>query len=277
MPPAEQLRLRVVAHVLRRELGAHRRSFVRWLVPMAALLLVAVALQPSMAGNGGLLAAKLAALPAALRRGLGIGAVDLTRPAGYLAPYFVYVSLTAALLGASLGATVVAEEEARRTGEMLFTQPVARARILLGKACAALLYAVAYDVLLAAVTIAGFAAVVRGPTDAGLVVGMFAGAAGLGVCFVGLGMLVAALVRDARGAVQAGMGLVLAAYLVGALAAIVPKAHPLAYLSPFRAAIPSDVILRGHPDPLALAVLVAVGVVAAAAAIGFYDRKDLHA
>ncbi|MCA9676065.1 MAG: ABC transporter permease subunit [Kofleriaceae bacterium] len=275
--PPDRLAGGAVAHVLAHELGAHRRTFLRWVIPMAALLAMVAALQPSMAGDGGVLAAKLAAMPAAFRRAFGLEAFDLARPAGYLATYFVYVSLTAALLGASLGATLVAKEEARRTGELLLTQPVARTQVLLGKAGAAAIYAVAYNLVLAVVAIVALAIAVDGPAQASLIAGMFAGAAALGVCFAGVGMLVATLGREPRGAAQVAMGVVLAAYLVGAVAAIAPAAHALGYLSPFRAVMPADVIAGGGAAPLPLIALVAVGVVAAAAAIARYARKDIHA
>jgi ABC-2 type transport system permease protein len=263
--------------VFRRELRAHRRTFLLWLVPIAGLLLLNLAMQPSMAGDGGVLAAKLEAMPPALMRAFGISLLDVTRPAPYLAMNFIYVTLTASLLAGMLGATLVAKEEAQHTAELLLTGPVGRGAVLAGKAGALAVYGLGYNVALALVAIAASAAIIAGPVEPGRIASLFAGTAALAACFGGLGMLIATVVPTPRHAGNAALGVVLGTFLVSAVAAAIPQAEVLHRLSPFRAVEPGRIVLAGGPPVAALLVLGAVGVAAGLLAVRRYQRRDIHA
>jgi ABC-2 type transport system permease protein len=261
--------------VLARELRAHRRSFLYWTLAVSLLLIMVISIQPSMAHKGSALEAKLAMLPDAVKRVFGLTGLDFTRPAGYLAVNFLYVTLTAPLSAAMLGATLVGKEEAQHTAEILFAQPVSRRRVLLGKAAALALHILAFHVILAAVTLIGFRLVVHGPIEAPLVLAQFGGTAVLAICFGGLGMLAATLVRRPRGAANAGLGIVLGGYLLSVVGAISPALEWVGWASPFHAVAPTRILAAGGLDPLAVAVLVAIGVAGAAAAVIRYDRRDI--
>jgi len=266
----------VVRILLGRELRGNLRGFAVWLLPIAGLLGLLCAMQPSFGANGGLLAAKLEAMPEAMRVALGLAIADFTRPAAYLATNFVFVALTTSLFAARLGAAVLAREEVLHTAELLYAQPASRAKILAGKAAALTVYSLAFPAILGAIAIAVLAAVAHQPLEPGLLVLLFAGAATLAICFAGAGMLAAALLPDKRAAGGAALGLVLGTYLLGALSAIAPPVAPLRWLSPFRILEPSRIVTAGL-DPARVAALVAIGVAFAAAAIARYRRQDIHA
>lgn len=267
----------VVRLLAGRELTAHRRTFLAWAAPVALLLVMVASLQPSMAGDGGVLAAKLEAMPEGLRRALGMTAVDLARPASYLSINFVYVTLTASLLAATLGATMLAKEESLRTAELLYAQPVDRRRVVAGKAAAALAYVLAFNALLAVVAIGALAAFVAAPVEPALIAQMFVGTTALGVCFTGVGLLVAAVAPRPRLAGGIALGITLGAYLLAVAAAAAPGGARIGELSPFRHVEPSTIVARGGVDPIAVIALVAVGVACGAAAIARYARRDLAA
>ena len=261
-----------------RELRAYRRAFLLWLVPVAGLLVMTISLQPSMTGHGGgLLAAKLEAMPEALRRAFGLTTVDFRRPAAYLAINLVYVTLTSSLLGAWLGSTVIAKEEAQRTAELLYTQPVARTRILLGKAAAVAWMVVVFNVALAAIAIAALAGFAKGPTEPRLIAQVFAGTTALGLCFAGAGMVIATVVRRARSAGAAATGVALGTYLFGVTTATSPRIEALGRISPFRHVEPPKIVLAGAVDVAAVVALTLLGVAAGAIAITRYRHRDLAA
>jgi ABC-2 type transport system permease protein len=274
MPPDHRVRA-VVFVVLARELRAHRRSFALWVIPIALLIVAVVGLQPSMAGDGGVLAAKLAAMPESMRRAFGMMAIDLQRPAAYLSINFLYVTLTAALSGGLHGAAVIAKEETQRTAELLYSQPVDRLHVVLGKALAVALGAIAFNAALAAVALGALAAILSGPLEPGLVLALFGGTTCLGLASGGLGMLVATVVRRARVAGNVALGLVVGMYLIGLVGAISPAAELLRWLSLFEYVAPARILARGGLHPLAAGGMVTLGVCATAIAISRYRRRDL--
>jgi len=263
--------------LLGRELRANLRGFAVWLIPIALLLALVCAMQPSFGAKGGLLAAKLQAMPEALRKAFGLGLADFTHPATYLATNFVFVTLTAGLFAARLGAGLIAKEEVLHTAELLYAQPVSRTRILGGKAAALAVYTLAYPLALAAIAIPVLAAVVDQPLEPGLLLSLFAGAAAIAACFAGAGMLAAVVVPDKRAAGGAALAIVVGTYLIGAVSAIAEPVAALRWLSPYRIVEPAAIVARGGLDPVATGALVAAGVAFGLTAVVRYRRQDIHA
>ena len=217
-------------------------------------------------------------MPPSLRKAFGIGLADFTRPATYLATNFVFVTLTAALFAACLGASLIAKEEVLHTAELLYAQPVSRTRILGGKAGALAIYALAYPAALGAIAIAVLAAVVQRPLEPALLVELFAGAAAIARVLRrrrharrGPGPRQAR--RRRRGAgrgprqlpARRGLG-DLGTGGAAALAVAVPRGRAR-----------RGIVARGGLDPVRAAALVVAGVAFAALAIARYRRQDLHA
>ena len=261
--------------VLARELRAARRTFALWLGPIGGLVALFCALQPSMVSSG-LLAAKLAGLPSSMRHALGLELVDFARPPVYLAASFMYVTLPCALYAAMQGAGTIAKEELAHTAELLYAQPASRARILAGKAAAVALGALALPCALGVIAASVLRAVAGAPLEGAVLAQMFGGVAALALAFAGLGMLVAALVRDARAAGGAALGLALGTYFLGVLSALSDRAAPLRFLSPYKLVEPSAIVTDGLA-PLGVLALVAIGAAAVAIAIARYRRRDLLA
>lgn len=270
MPRAAVAAIRIV---LWRELAAQLRSFAAWTVPLAGMVALVCGLQPSLAN--GPLAAKIASLPEGMRRALGLEMLDFHRPVAYLATNFTVITIGVALFAGLFGASIIAKEEILHTAELLYAQPVSRARMLLGKAAAVGTYVLALPLVLDVVASALLAVGADRPLEPGAIALLFAGAVALACCFAGVGMLVAALVREARSAGGITLGIVLGTYSLGMLSALSSTAAPLRWLSPFKWVEPSSIATHGL-DPIATAVLLGLGIACAAAAIRHYARRDLH-
>jgi beta-exotoxin I transport system permease protein len=258
-----------------RELGASRRVVLSWWIPLAGMLVLICALQPSLAS--GMLAAKVESMPDAMRRAFGIELVDFHRPAAYLATNFLYVTLSVSLLASRLGAGSIAREEVLHTAELLYTQPITRTRVLAGKAVAVALCVIAVPVGLAGVALATLAGVAEQALEPALIVSLFVAAAALGVCFAGLGMLVATLVRDARSASGVALGVMLGTWFLGLVSVLSPRVAFLGWLSPYKLLEPPAIVAAGGVAPARAFALVAIGVVCGAIAVARYRRRDLHA
>lgn len=261
--------------VLGRDLRAHLRGFLFWLVPVVALVVMVVSIAPSMMKQGSMLEAKLQLMPEGLKRVVGMSLLDFRRPPSYLALNFVYMTLTASLSAGMLGANILAKEESLKTAELLLSQPVARTRIFVAKALVVVIHAIAFNTVIAVIAIAGLAIVLTVPIEADRIAQLYVGTTALALGFGGIGMLVATLVKRARVAGNAALGVVLGAYLLEVVGALSPDLDWLGRLSPFRPMAPSRIIAAGGVDPLALVGLVAIGVTAATVAGVRYARRDI--
>lgn len=275
---AEQARLSITQAVwliTRRELAAQRTSFLAWALPLAGLVGLVAALQPQVAGQSGLMAAKLALMPEAMKQAFSLANADFSRPVGYLAANFITVTMGATMFTGLLGAGVVAREDTQRTSEALLTLPLARWQVLVGKALAVAGLLLGLHLLVGGV---GVLVLWRAAPDAfegGLVAAMFAGAALLGATFAAAGGALAVALRQARAAPNASLGLVLGVWLLGAVAKLTPSAAEASAWSPFALVEPQEIVRRGGLGAGAL-WLPAVTLALLAGAVFWYERRDVH-
>lgn len=260
--------------VARHELAANLKTAIAWLVPLAGLIVLVCALQPTFAA--GPLAAKIESLPRAMRDAFGLAIVDFHRPAAYLATNLTHVALGTALFGGVLGARLVAKEEVRHTAELLYAQPARRGAILAGKAITLAVYTFALPCVLAAIAMVSLATIVPAPLEPALVASLFAGCACAALSFAGAGMLVATIVR-ARVAGSLAVGLVLSTFVVGMLSSAVPSLHALRWVSPIKLVEATGIVASGALDARIAIALVGIGALCAALGMTLYRRRDLHA
>jgi ABC-2 type transport system permease protein len=267
--------IRPMLLIARRELRAQRNATLGWLIPLSLLMMMYASLQPQVAGDNGLLAAKLAVLPDGLKQAFNLTTTDFNRPVGYLSTNFLIVTLGASLFAGLLGANVVAREDAQRTAEAVLTLPVRRWQVLGGKLLAALTWLLVFFFVVGAAAGGSLARVATQPVEGGLIMSMFMGAFLLGVFFVAAGMLLATLAQ-ARVAPSMTMGLVLGTYFLGVIAKVSPKAEGAGALSPYRLVEPADIVqangLEAHAALLPLVALVLLVV-----AFAWFSKKDIHA
>lgn len=264
---------RVLWLVAQRELSASRTSFLAWAVPLSALVALVASIQPQAAGDHGVLAAKLALMPDAVKQAFNLAGADLSRPAGYLAANFITVTLGATVFAGLLGASVMAREDTQRTFEALLTLPLARWQVLLGKSLAIVVLLTAFNALVAAAGMLSLARVVPGEVEAPLLAAMFGGAALLSVTFAAAGLAVGTFLTKARAAPGLSLGLVLGTWMFGVAAKVSPATQEAARWSPFAVVDPQTIVREGGLGVQAL-WLPAVAVGLLTAAILWYERRD---
>ncbi|GAA3452492.1 ABC transporter permease [Dactylosporangium matsuzakiense] len=247
-----------------------RRALIGWAGGVAAFTAIYTSFYSSFQGAAEL---KQQALPKGMLDFLGIA--DMLSPAGYLqATVFSLIGpLLVLMCAVTLMARTIARAEEDGGLELLLTVPVSRVRF------AAQRLAAAGVAVTAVAGVPGLLLVFIVPgvgMDISLsnVAATGAGLVALVWCFAGVAFLVGA-VTGRRGTVLAVTGVIaVATYMANALGGMLDGWHWLRWLSPFHYFIGTDPLHTGW-HPLELAVLVATGVVTAAAGIVLFDRRDV--
>lgn len=265
-----------LVNVLRRELAAAWRTALGWWLATAAMVALTLSMQPQMAEKGSLFEQKAEMMPKALLVAFGIAIENLGDPVFYLATNFTMIQLLGAVLAGLLGAAALAREEAYGTSELLFSLPVARRTVVLGKVAAALLVLLCFDVGLLAVSLATYAGIGASLAGAGKIVTLYATTLALHAAAFGLALLATVRTRRPRGATSLGLGLVFGLYGLGVVGALSGSMAALKKLSPFAYAEPLPII-QATGVPGGLWVLLAVTAATIAATVALFERKDLHA
>jgi ABC-2 type transport system permease protein len=251
------------------------RALAWWslgLIGMAALM---VAVYPTVRDNPDL-NEMVQEYPEALKAFIAFGGdVDYLSGAGYLGSelfsFMVPLLLAVAAIGA--GARAIAGEEERGTLELLLANPVSRRRVVGEKLGALLAELTVLGLVLWLALLVGVEIVGMGVSAAHLGAAT-ASAVLLAFAFGGIALLAGAATGRRGIAVGVAAATAVAAYLLNSLAVLVGFLEPFRTLSPFYHYVASDPLRHGL-GAAHVGFLVALAVLAAAAAVVTFDRRDL--
>jgi ABC-2 type transport system permease protein len=263
-----------VPRVTARTLRSAGRGFAWWSLGLVSLVTVMVAVYPTVRDSAGL-DELIARYPAALRSLMGFsGVVDYGSAAGYLGGELFGMMVPLLLLIAAIGggANAIAGEEERGTLDLLLSTPLSRRRLVLEKLAAISLELAALGAILL-VSLAVGARV----TDMAIGLDKLLAATTMSVLLACVYAAIAVLVGAAWPGRARAIGLTsavgIAAYLLNALAPLVPRLDGLRGLSPFYHATAGDPLRTGLA-PLHVLFLVAAFVVVAVVATALVERRE---
>lgn len=269
--------MRLLHNVALKTLRDARRALAWWSLGLAALVALMVSVYPTVRSNPDL-NRMVQDYPKALKSFIAFGGrVDYVSAAGYLGSELFAFMVPLLLLVASIGAgaRALAGEEEQGTLELLLANPVSRRRLVLEK-----LAALVAEIGLLALVL--WLALLIGAHAAGMhVTGAHLAAATLSAGLLAVAFGTIALSAGAclgrRGiAIGVAAGGAVAASLVNSLATLVHFLEPVRAASPFYHYVASDP-LRSGLGAGHVAFLVALTVVAAAAGLAGFERRDIAA
>jgi ABC-2 type transport system permease protein len=259
-----------------KELKQQRTAFIIWTLSLIALILMTVALMPTMFESNEFLKNYLNMFPQEFLRAFSINASSFDDPLGF---YVVYGSLYIFLLGGayaiSVSAGILLKEQSHGTAEFLLAKPLRRSTIFLSKAAVFITIILALNAAAYVSGWIGLKAFSQRPFSMAsfTVISIYGVLLMLGLG--GIGLLLSLLVRRARSFTGQAVGIVLGFYLIDALAKMTTKYDALGWISPFKW-VDLDVTRAGYSFEwwrvAAFAVLIFSTFCASALV---YRRKDI--
>lgn len=270
VPPGGRQVLTIAAHAL----VERWRSLLGWGTALVAMAVLQLSVYPSVADSAESMQEFVNQWPEGFREAFSLD--QYATGSGFLnAELFslmIPLILTAIALGAASSAT--AGEEERGTADLLFSLPVTRWRILLGKVLA-MVISVAGVASVGFVTVAVGAPVVdlqvetSGLAAASLMVSLLA------VLFGALALVVGAFTGSRAAALGIGMVVALVSFLLLALGPMADWLEPWTRASAFDWALGNDPLTAGVDWPMA-ALLAGLSVLLIALAAIGVARRDLE-
>jgi len=255
-----QPRLGLLSSPSAQALRSERASVIFWGVGIGAFALILGMVSASISSAG---------ISASIRKEIArLGTGSIATPAGYMSFVFVFFVLAVSLFAcAQVGAA--REEEAAERLETLLSLPVSRSRWLGGRLALATLAAVALSALAGVLAWAGAASQGVG---IGLPQMLEAGANCLPVSLLFLGLAALAYATIPRASAGIAYGLVTLAFLWQLVGSLLGVPKWLVEVTPFAhvGLVPTQAF-RGD----AAAIMVAIGLLAATAALAAFRRRDL--
>jgi len=254
-----------------RWLADQRRALLGWSLGTVALILISVATYPAIRDSPEL-SSFVEDLPEFMRAIVG---EEFTSPAGYLGARVFSTSLPVLLLIYLIGraTTAIAGDERDGKLELLLSEPVTRRRVVLERALAITLAAVAICAASWVTIVVGGLSVDLG-LPAGDVVAALVSSLLLGLAHAAVALAVGAATGSKGAATGAAAVLAFAGWLVYGLAPMVDVIEDVVWLSPWHHALAADPIRNGF-DAGGSLVLVGIVTVATVVAIWGFDRRDV--
>lgn len=261
-----------------RELRINRRSLVIWVITLAALGVLVMALFPSIAKEAQNFGELLAVMPQGLIAAFGLEKISMTDILGYYATkQVISVSLFGSIYAIMLGAGMLSKEVNDRTIEFLLSKPVSRSEVITAKLCSVVTLIVLFDLLISAIMFAVMETVKIEDFSINLFVILSAAVMLLHLTFASLGFLIAVADPHTRSVVPFSLGLVLVTYFLSIAAALSDKLDFLKYFSPFKYVDAADIIVAGRIEPAYLVLMALINGTAVILTFVLYRRKDIMA
>ncbi len=261
--------------VFLREMKANRKSLLIWAVGVFALVAAGFYKYSGIAASSEVASLVIDMMPRLLKVMFGVGALPIDTPEGFYACMHLWICVIAYFHAAMLGATILAKEERDRTAEFLYTKPIRRESVILGKMLAGILN-MAVIALVAFVT----AMAIFIPQVPGTGLGASVGRAILGMFLTQLvffyaGLLGAAALPSHKAAGQFAANLVLITYLLSVIIEMVGTVDFLDFLTPFRYFHAAGVMQNGFSG-FYLCLSVALALACGMLAIHCFRQRNLH-
>jgi ABC-2 type transport system permease protein len=262
-------------NIFRRELRASLKSLVIWSVIMILLILGGLAKFAAYYNNPASLDL-LNSLPKGMVDAMSLRAFNLTTLSGLYGIMYVYFGLMGGIAASMWGSNMISKEERDKTVEFALVLPVSRARVVTGKALAA----VANCIIFVLVTWGMSALAVQQykPDQAFFrflaleMVAMFF----VELIFLAIGLLLGCTMKKYKRASSTAVAIILAAYLLSVMAGMQSNLDFLKYITPLKYFDAAQLLRTGRFDIGFLALSAAIIVACVVTAYRVYRRRDLY-
>jgi len=253
----------------------HWRGYLIWTLGLVAMVVIQLSVYPTIRKSAAGLASFLDNYPEALRQIFRME--DYTSGPGYLSTelFSMMLPLIFISIGASWGSNASAQEEERRTADILLTLPISRIRILGTKIITAVLAQVLLAVVLVVTLVIGIRFVDLPLATSKIIAGALTGAL-LGILFNSVATFMGAAWGKKSIALGGAIGLAIAGFLFYSLAPLVNTFERITPINPFQWTLGSRPLFEGIDlGYTVLSLLVSSALYFAALFV--FKRRDIQA
>lgn len=257
------------------ELKAYRKSTLIWTISLVAIVILFMALFPSISNDIEDFTKLLEGYPEPVRKALGLELNTFGSILGFYSYSFVYITLIGAIQGMILGTSIISKELREKTADFLFTKPVSRTRILTSKLLAALAsliftnvcYVVAASIIASQVKVESY--------DIKIFMMISVTLLFVQIIFLALGTIMSVIIRKMKSVLTVSLGTVFSFFIIGMIAAS-GEGEGKRYLSPFKYFDSAYIIENGRYETSFIFVGLGVVIISILTSFIIYTKKDIH-
>ncbi len=264
-------------NLVKKELKDSFKSVLIWVSTISLLIIMIVTLHPVAIEKMDMMGDMLDKFPKEMLRALNI---DITTTFKNILSYFFYESqfilVAGCIFAGILGAGIIAKEENEKTIQFLYSKPMSRSDILLGKISVVLIYLALFNILLFGVTAIAMDIISDQSIDYLLLSNIFVGQLIIQITFAFLGIVIATLLKKPKVASSIIGGIIITTFILGIISKIADKVAKLSYISPISYLSNDKFMDVGHLEIKYFIILTIIIVTSGVVAMIKYKKKDFN-
>lgn len=261
-------------NIVKRELKANLKSVVIWGVSIALLVTVWMIEYESFAGNPAM-DDFMAAMPQEMLAVLGMQDFTLGSLNGFIGSISLYLYLLLGMQAVLLGSSIIAKEERDRTAEYLFTLPVSRRRVIVGKMVSAIINLGLLNLVTLLAMILSTVNYDKGEDYYRFIGITFIALFIIQMIFLSVGMLVSSVSKNHKKSGNISVSIVMITFLISSLINTVDRLDSLKYITPFKYFDTSYLLNEMSLEPIYLVLSLLIIVVGIGGTLTYYPKRDL--
>lgn len=261
-------------NIVKRELKANLKSTLIWSVAIAFLVTVWMVEYEYFADNP-TINDLMASMPQEMLAIIGMQGFSLASLSGFVGSISLYFYLLLGIQAVLLGSSIIAKEERDHTAEYLFSLPVSRRKILVGKVISAMINIILLNLVTLASLLLSTLTYDKADEFYSFIGLTFVALFIIQMLFLSIGMFVAALNENHKRSGNIAVGILMGTFLISSLINMIERLDFLKYLTPFKYFETSYLLNELSLEPIYLVLSLVIILITMIGTFVFYPRRDL--
>lgn len=262
-------------NVYLRELQAYRKSTITWVVSLASIVFVFMAMYPAFSADVESVSEVLGNFPEAFRAAINLEFDTFFTVLGFYGYLLGFAALAGAIQAMNLGVGVISKENTGKTADFLLSKPIPRVTVMTSKVAAVLTSVLITNAAFIAASVIAVSATAD-EFDMGTMLLLATTMLLVQLAFLALGLWFSVVLPKVKSVVAVSLPTVFGFYILGAIGDVL-EVEESAFLTPFRWYDPSAIIKSGSFEMKYVWVEIAFVAVAIAVSYLIFLKKDIRA
>lgn len=262
-------------NIVKRELKSNLKSMIIWSIAIAFLVTIWMIEYESFAKNPAI-NDFMASMPQGMLAALGMQDLTLTSLNGFIASIVLYLYLLLGMEAVLLGSSIISKEERDRTAEYLFTLPISRRKVIVGKTISAIINLIILNIITLGSMIVSTMSYDRGEEFYSFIGITFVSIFIIQMIFLSIGMFVSSVNKRYKKSGNISVGILMITFLISSLINMVDSVDFLKYITPFKYFDTSYILNEMSLEAIYIVLSIVIILAGMAGTFILYPKRDLY-
>ena len=262
-------------NIVKRELKSNLKSMIIWSIAIIFLVTIWMIEFESFAGNPNI-NEFMESLPEAMLNAVGMGGLDIASLEGFISTISLYLYLILGIHAVLLGSSIISKEERDKTAEYLFSLPISRRRVIVGKTISAIVDVIILNIVTLVSMLLTSMNYNKSENFYKFIAIMFLAIFIVQMIFLSIGMFVSSVSKKYKKTGNISVAILMITFLLASLINMVDSIDFLSYITPFKYFESSYILRELSLQPIYIVISLAIIAIGIGGSFIIYPKRDLY-